>query len=174
VKRGSTDVAFSPAVKAVQTARGSRRAYARVDAHGFADEVTAELAAYLARIDTAFLATASADGQPYVQHRGGAPGFLHVLDEHTIAFVDFVGNRQYVTTGNLAENPRICLIAIDYETRTRVKIWGTARVIAAGDPVAAAIPRPAEGRIDQAILIDVTAWDANCPSHIPRKVNVPG
>ena len=173
MKRGSTDVAFTPTVKAIQTERGSRRAYSRVDAHGFADEVTPELAGYLAAIDTAFLATASADGQPYVQHRGGPPGFLHVLDEHTIGFVDLVGNRQYVTTGNLAENPRICLIAIDYATRTRVKIWGTARVVSAGDPAAAAIPRPTKGRIEQAILIDVTAWDANCPNHIPRKVNAP-
>jgi predicted pyridoxine 5'-phosphate oxidase superfamily flavin-nucleotide-binding protein len=172
-RRGSTDVAFTPAVKAVQVARGSRRAYARLDAQGFPSEITGELVEYLAGIDTAFLATASADGQPYVQHRGGAPGFLHVLDTHTIGFVDFVGNRQYVTTGNLAENPRVCLIAIDYATRTRIKIWGTARVVPSGDPAAAGLPPPAKGRIEQAILIDVTAWDVNCPNHIPRKVNAP-
>src|SRR5262245_9113549 len=156
--RAPTDIAFTPAVKAVQAARGSRRSYARSDADGFGAAVTLELATLLAAIDTAFVATATADGQPYVQHRGGARGFLHPVDDHTIGFVDLVGNRQYVTTGNLSENPRVCLIAIDYLERRRVKIWGTARAVPLDDPAAAAIPRPPRGRAEQVILIDVHAW----------------
>ncbi len=153
--RYSSDVAFSPSVKRVQSERGSRAAYARLEAHGgFETTVTDELRAFLAEIDTAFLATASADGQPYVQHRGGPKGFLRAVDDATIAFVDLPGNRQYVTIGNLAENDRVCLLLMDYEHRRRVKIWGTARV---------------DG---QTISITVTAWDVNCPKHIPRKVNV--
>ena len=166
----SSDVAFSPSVKAVQTARGSRRAYARVEASGgFETEITPALAAFLADIDTAFLATASAGGQPYVQHRGGPPGFIRALDDHTLAFADYVGNRQYVTTGNLAENDRFCLILIDYENARRVKIWGHARVT--NDPEILA--RLAEGKVEQAVILEVSAWDGNCPRHIPRKINAP-
>ncbi|HEY6035835.1 MAG TPA: pyridoxamine 5'-phosphate oxidase family protein, partial [Kofleriaceae bacterium] len=126
----SSDIAFSPSVKAVQTRKGSRRAYARVDQRGgWEGTFTAELAAFLADQDSIYLATASAAGQPYIQHRGGPPGFLHVLDDHTLAFADFAGNRQYITTGNLAENPRAHLFAMDYLHRRRIKLWGTARVV---------------------------------------------
>jgi predicted pyridoxine 5'-phosphate oxidase superfamily flavin-nucleotide-binding protein len=170
-RRSSTSVAFSPSVKAVQRERGSRASYERVDARGFSAEVTADLAAFLAEVDTAFLATANADGQPYVQHRGGIRGFLHVLDDHTVGFWDHGGNRQYVTTGNLRDNPRVCLIAVDYAHRRRVKIWGTARAVAVDDPAAAALPVPIDGEPEQAILLDVTAWDVNCPQHIPMKVD---
>jgi predicted pyridoxine 5'-phosphate oxidase superfamily flavin-nucleotide-binding protein len=133
--------------------------------------ITPELAAFLRGIDSAFLATASADGDPYVQHRGGAPGFLHVLDDHAIGFLDLAGNRQYLTIGNLAENPRVCLIVVDYPRRARVKIWGTARVLALDHPDAVAIPRPPRGRPERAIRIDVTRWDVNCPAHIPVTPN---
>ena len=147
---------FTPAIKAMQEQRGSRKAYARVEAHGgFPSEVTAELAEFLATIETAFLATASADGQPYVQHRGGPPGFLRVLDDRTIGFTDYPGNRQYISLGNLSENDKVCLIAMDYANQRRVKIWGRARVV------------------DATILIEITAWDVNCPKHIPRLVKVP-
>jgi uncharacterized protein len=173
----SSDVAFSPAVKAVQAERGSRGAYARMEARGgFEAAVTAELAGFLAEIDTAYLATASAAGQPYVQHRGGPPGFIRVLDDQTLGFADFTGNRQYVTTGNLRENDRVCLFLMDYAHRARVKVWGHARVVPATDPAAAAVIQaapagPGAGRPEQAILIAVTAWDANCPKHIPQKVD---
>jgi predicted pyridoxine 5'-phosphate oxidase superfamily flavin-nucleotide-binding protein len=168
----SSDVAFSPAVKQVQAERGSRTAYARVESRGgFEVEVTEELREFLAQIDTAFLATASADGQPYVQHRGGPPGFIRVIDGSTIGFVDFTGNKQYVTTGNLAENDRVCLLLMDYEHRRRVKIWGTARAVpATPDLIDALAPRDYPARIEQVIVIAVTAWDVNCPKHIPRKV----
>lgn len=153
----SSDVAFSDAVKHVQTERGSRGAYARVEQHGgFRTEVDDELRAFLATIDTAFLATASADGQPYVQHRGGPRGFIRAVDDRTLAFLELDGNRQYVTAGNLTENDRICLFLIDYARRRRVKVWGTARVV--GDEV-------------PELRIAVSAWDINCPKHIPQKVD---
>ncbi len=171
----ASDVAFSPAVKRVQEERGSRAAYARQEARGgFESEVTPELAAFLAEIDTAFLATASADGQPYVQHRGGPPGFIRPLDPHTLGFLDLPGNRQYVTTGNLRENDRVCLFLMDYARRARVKVWGHARVVPASEPAAAALTGTATApgvRVEQAVLITVTAWDANCSKHIPQKVD---
>ena len=129
-KQPASDVAFSPAVKRVQVERGSRAAYARQEAQGgFESEVTPDLAGFLAEVDTAFLATASADGQPYVQHRGGPKGFIRALDATTLGFLDLPGNRQYVTTGNLRENDRVCLFLIDYARRARVKVWGHARVV---------------------------------------------
>jgi predicted pyridoxine 5'-phosphate oxidase superfamily flavin-nucleotide-binding protein len=169
----ASDVAFSGAVKQVQIERGSRAAYARQEARGgFETEVTPELAGFLARVDTAFLATASAEGQPYVQHRGGPRGFIRGLDHHTIGFLDLPGNRQYVTTGNLRENDRVCLFLIDYAHRLRVKVWGRARVVPIDDPAAAALtPEAPPGRVEQAILISVSAWDANCPKHIPQKID---
>ena len=150
----SSDVAFSAAVKRVQAERGSRAAYAKVESRGgFRVEVDDDLRAFLADIDTAFLATASADGQPYVQHRGGAKGFIYAIDAATIGFVELTGNRQYVTAGNLSENDRVCLLLMDYARKRRVKVWGTARM--AGDE----------------LRIAVRAWDINCPQHIPQKVD---
>jgi uncharacterized protein len=169
----SSDVAFTPTVKRIQTERGSRAAYARTEAHGgFATEVDDDLRAFLAQIDTAFLATATADGQPYVQHRGGPRGFIRALDEHTIGFADFTGNRQYVTTGNLEDNDRVCLLAIDYSTRRRVKIWGRARMVpATPELIATLAPTNHRAKIEQVMLIAVGAWDVNCPQHIPQKVD---
>ena len=167
-----SDVAFTPAVKAVQARKGSRSAYARMEKNGgWETEVTAELAAFIAKQNSFFLATASADGQPYIQHRGGPPGFLRVLDATTLGFADFRGNRQYVSLGNLGENPRVQLFLIDYATRTRIKVWGDAVVIE-DDPVLLAelTPKDYDGRPEQAIVIHVTAWDMNCPQHIPQLV----
>ena len=162
---------FSNAVNRIQTERGSRAAYARVERQGgFEHEITEGLAELLSRVDTAFLATASADGQPYVQHRGGPPGFIKPLDDHTLGFVDFKGNRQFVTTGNLSENDRYCLIVIDYSTAERVKFWGRARVVPATPDLVAKLGDPAyRARPEQVILLSVDAWDANCPQHIPRR-----
>jgi predicted pyridoxine 5'-phosphate oxidase superfamily flavin-nucleotide-binding protein len=167
----TSDIAFSPAVKQVQAERGSRAAYARVEAHGgFASEVDDDLRAFLAEIDTAFLATASKDGQPYIQHRGGPKGFIRALDDHTLGFVDFAGNRQYISTGNLGENDRVCLFLIDYATRGRVKVWGTARVVPA-TPELVALLRADRSKIEQVIVVTVSAWDLNCPQHIPQKLD---
>jgi uncharacterized protein len=169
----SSDVAFSPTVKAVQSERGSRAAYARVERGGGFDEVvTAELAGFLAEIDTAFLATTSGDGQPYVQHRGGPRGFIRPLGPHTIGFLDFAGNRQYVSTGNLRDNDRVCLLLVDYARRRRIKVWGTARAVPTTPELLAALDLPGyRARVEQVILITVSAWDVNCPQHIPQKVD---
>lgn len=169
----ASDVAFSEAVKRVQAERGSRKIYARVEsAGGFATEVSEELRTFLSEIDTAFLATASKDGQPYVQHRGGPKGFIRALDEHTLAFIDFAGNRQYVSTGNLSENDRVCLFLVDYEGRRRVKVWGTARVVpVTGELLAKLADETYRARPEQVVMITVTAWDVNCPRHIPRKLD---
>ena len=168
----STDIAFSPAVKAVQERRGSRTAYARLEQNGGWDtKVDAVLAKFIAGQRSFYLATASKDGQPYVQHRGGPPGFLRVIDETTLAFADFAGNRQYITTGNLAENPRAVLFLMDYLHRKRVKIWGQARVIE-NDPelIARLFPEDYRARPEAANQFTVEAWDANCPQHIPQMV----
>jgi uncharacterized protein len=166
----STDIAFSPAVKAVQERRGSRATYERLEKHGGWDtKIDAVLAKFIAGMRSFYLATASKDGQPYVQHRGGPSGFLRVIDESTLAFADFAGNRQYITTGNLAENPRAMLFLMDYQHRRRVKIWGQARVIE-NDPelMARLFPDGYRARPEAAILFTVEAWDANCPQHIPQ------
>jgi uncharacterized protein len=163
-----SDVAFSPVVKQLQEQAGSRRAYAR---HDFESEISDELAAFLQQIDTSFLATASAGGQPYIQHRGGPPGFIKVLDPHTLGFLDFAGNKQYVSAGNLSENDRVCLMLIDYQHQRRVKIWGTAKMVPLTEELHATLALPGyRAKAERAVLITVTAWDANCPQHIPRKI----
>jgi uncharacterized protein len=175
VRTFPSDVAFTEAVKAIQTRKGSRKAYARMEEGGGWDTVISEdLAAFIAEQDSFFLATANADGQPYIQHRGGPPGFLRVLDETTLAFADFRGNRQYISIGNLTENPKVHLFLIDYETRRRIKIWGEAKVVE-DDPalLAKLMPVGYDARPERALVIHVTAWDENCPQHIPRKVPAP-
>ena len=167
----SSDVAFTPAVKAIQARKGSRRSYALMEERGsWRTAITPELAQFIARQPSFFLATASRDGQPYIQHRGGPAGFLHVLDERTLAFADFAGNRQYITAGNLAENPKAYLFLIDYAERRRIKLWGEARVVE-DDPalVAKLMPQGYKARPEQAIVFELSAWDSNCPQHIPQR-----
>jgi predicted pyridoxine 5'-phosphate oxidase superfamily flavin-nucleotide-binding protein len=169
----TSDVAFTESVKAIQRERGSRRSYARMEERGgFAGALTPEIAAYIADRDSAYLATASAAGQPYVQHRGGPAGFLKVLGPTTLAFADFVGNRQYITTGNLAENDSAFLFLMNYAERERLKIWGRAHVVADDAALIRQLQPPGyHARIEQAILFQVLAWDMNCPQHIPRLVH---
>ena len=168
----TSDVAFTPSVKAVQERLGSRKAYARMEAGGgWAVDLDDDVRAFIAAQTGAFLATASADGQPYVQHRGGPPGFLRVLDARTIAFADFRGNRQYITVGNLVENPRVQLFLIDHARRQRVKIWGTARVSEDPALIARLTDASYDARVERAIVIDVVAWDVNCPQHIPQRLD---
>jgi uncharacterized protein len=170
MSHSTSDVAFTPAVKRIQEARGSRRAYARMeDKGGWSDRVDPDLAAFIGERDSFFIATANGDGQPYIQHRGGPRGFLHVIDEHTLGFADYRGNRQYITLGNLAENDRAFLFLMDYANRRRIKIWGRARVVEGDDAVTARLMRPGyKAKPEQVILFDVEARDANCPRHIPR------
>jgi predicted pyridoxine 5'-phosphate oxidase superfamily flavin-nucleotide-binding protein len=166
----STEIAFTPSVKDIQTRRGSREAYSRLEEKGgFATAVDDSLAAFIANIRSFYFATANREGHPYIQHRGGPEGFLRVLDPRTLAFADFAGNRQYITVGNLADNPRAMLFLMDYTVRRRVKIWGTARVIE-DDPelTARLFPEAYRARAEQAIVFAVTAIDINCPQHIPQ------
>lgn len=166
-----SDVAFTPAVKAVQAEKGSRRSYARMEqSGGWETAVTDELREYLAELDMFYLATATADGQPYVQYRGGPPGVLQALDERTLAFADFGGNRQYLTVGNLSENPKAFLFLMDYANRRRVKVWGTARVVEDDPALLAKLSDPAyPGKVERAVVFTVAAWDVNCPQHIHRR-----
>ena len=166
-----SDIAFTPAVKAHQTTKGSRAAYAKMEQRGgWQTRITPELAEFLAAQDMFYLGTASAAGQPYIQYRGGPPGFLKVLDDTTLAFADFSGNRQYITLGNLSENPRAFIFLMDYVNARRIKIWGTARVI---EDDAALLAQLADanypGRPERAILLKIEAWDTNCPQHIHRR-----
>lgn len=166
-----SDVAFTPAVKAVQTHKGSREAYAHVEqSGGWRTEVDEGLAAFLADTNSFYLATASRDGQPYIQHRGGPKGFIRVLDKTTLAFADYRGNQQYITLGNLSENPKAYIFVMDYAHRRRVKIWGEARVVD-DDPalLQALMPQGYRARPAQVILFTISAWDTNCPQHIPQK-----
>ena len=167
----ASDVAFTPAVKAIQRARGSRTGYARMEeGGGWRTEIDDDLAAFIAAQTSVFLATANAEGQPYIQHRGGPPGFLRVRDAKTLAFADFRGNRQFITLGNLAENTKAYLFLIDYAHRRRAKIWGEARVVA-DDPALLEALRPKDYKAipEQAILFKIVAWDSNCPQHIPQR-----
>ena len=167
----SSDVAFTPAVKAIQARKGSRDAYADVEQRGgWRTEIDADLAARLAEANSVFFATASADGQPYIQHRGGPKGFVKILDKNTLAFADYSGNRQYITQGNLSENPRAYIFVMDYAHRRRVKIWGEARVVD-DDPalLKSLMPAGYKARPEQVILFRISFWDTNCPQHIPQK-----
>lgn len=170
VNKPNSDVAFTPSVKAVQERLGSRHAYAKMESgKGWSNRVTPDLAYFISQRESFFLATATADGQPYIQHRGGPKGFLKVLDERTLAFADFSGNKQYISIGNLAENDKAFLFLIDYENQQRIKIWGTARFVE-DDPALLAQLADASysGRPERVFVFHIEAWDANCPQHIPR------
>ncbi|MGR3455848.1 pyridoxamine 5'-phosphate oxidase family protein [Pseudooceanicola sp.] len=166
------NVAFTPAVRAAQAALGSRDGYARMEAkRPWPDRITPELADFVGRQTSLFLGTASAGGQPYIQHRGGPAGFLKVLGERQLGFADLAGNRQYITLGNLSENPQAILFLIDYETPRRIKIWGRARVVEDAPDLLARL-HGGVGRAERAILFDIAAWDVNCPQHIPRRIGI--
>ncbi len=163
----NASIVFTPAVQTAQAERGSARAYAQRVADGFPDTVTPELAAYIAEQDTAFLATATKDGAPYIQHRGGPKGFIKVIDSKTLGFADYRGNRQYITLANLGENDRAFLFLLDPARRQRIKIWGHARVV---ENDAALVEKlfdaGYQAKPERAILFTVDAWDVNCPQHI--------
>jgi len=163
----ASDVAFSPTVKAIQQRLGSRRAYASRD---FARAIDPDLANFIGEQTSVFLGSSSAAGQPYIQHRGGPPGFLRVLGPTTLGLADFSGNRQYISTGNFADNPKAFLFLMDYAHRRRVKIWGEARMVE-NDPdlLAQLMPEGYKARGERALLFEVSAWDMNCPQHIPQR-----
>lgn len=167
----SSDIAFTPTVKAIQQRKGSRTGYARMEAGGsWQTQVTPALQSFVEAQTSFFLGTANADGQPYIQHRGGPRGFLRVIDSKTLGFADFSGNRQYISQGNLADNPKAYLFLIDYAQQRRIKIWGEARVVEGdADLTAQLMPDGYSARPEQIMLFTITAWDANCPQHIPQR-----
>ncbi len=172
--RYPSDVAFTPAVKAIQSRKGSRDNYARMEqGEGWATTITPALAAFIAEQNSIYVGTANADGQPYIQHRGGPPGFLRVLDATTLAFVDFKGNRQYITQGNLAENPQAFIFLMDYARRRRFKLWGTAWFVE-GDAglVQSLMPDGYRAQPEQVFMFSLSTWDANCPQHIPKRIDL--
>jgi predicted pyridoxine 5'-phosphate oxidase superfamily flavin-nucleotide-binding protein len=170
MRKFPSDVAFTPAVKQIQTAKGSRGSYAKVEQRGWKTRVTPDLTEFLAELDMFYLGTANAEGQPYIQYRGGSPGFLKVLDDQTLGFADFGGNRQYITLGNLSENPKAFVFLMDYANASRVKVWGTARVVE-DDPALLDRLRDPEypGKVERAIIFTIEAWDINCPQHIHKR-----
>ena len=166
----NSDIVFTPAARAAQAERGSARAYDKRIAAGFPDRVTPELAAFISELDTAFLATVSAAGAPYIQHRGGPKGFIKVLDDKTLGFADYAGNRQYITISNLAENDRAYLFLLDFAARRRIKVWGRARAVENDPALLARLADPGyRARPERAILFTVEAWDVNCSQHITAR-----
>lgn len=174
MKRPISDIAFTPAVKAAQEKRGSRRAYAKMEQQGrqgpWQDVITSELGEFIAERDSLYLGTASADGQPHVQHRGGPKGFIKVLDEHTLAFADFAGNAQYISLGNLSENNKAFIFLMDYPNRLRIKIWGTAEFVE-NDPelLVEVVDTSYEARPERVLVFHVKVWSPNCTQHIQQR-----
>lgn len=160
------DIAFTASVRAAQERKGSRQIYASME---MSRTIEPQLAAFIAKVRSFYLGTASADGQPYIQHRGGPPGFLRVIGPSTLAFADYKGNRQFVSTGNLAENAGAFIFLMDYAGRQRVKMWGNALVVEGHAAMAADLmPHDYDAVLEQVIVFEVGAWDSNCPQHIPR------
>ena len=166
----NSDIVFPEATRRAQAARGSDQVYAKRVAAGFPDRVTPELATFIAELDSAFLATVSAAGAPYIQHRGGPKGFIKVLDERTLGFADYAGNRQYITIGNLAGNPRAYLFLLNHAAQRRIKVWGRAKVVENDPQLMARLVDPGyRARPERAILFTVDAWDVNCSQHITAR-----
>jgi uncharacterized protein len=167
----NSDIVFTPAARRAQAERGSASRYDERVTAGFPNTVTPELAAFIAEQDTAFLGTASADGAPYIQHRGGPKGFIKVVDERTLGFADYRGNRQYITLGNLSENDRAYLFLIDFSRRQRIKLWGRARVVENDDALVARLFDDGyKAKPERVILFTIEAWDVNCSQHITARL----
>jgi predicted pyridoxine 5'-phosphate oxidase superfamily flavin-nucleotide-binding protein len=168
-----SDIAFTDSVKAQQTRMGSRRAYAHMEeSSGWQTLITPELEEFIAARNSMYLATANSAGQPYIQHRGGPPGFLRVLDQHTFGFADFAGNKQYITLGNIQENPKAHVFLMDYAHRRRIKIWGELSAVEDDAELKARMkPEGYKARVERVMLVRVAAWDVNCPQHIPMKID---
>ena len=166
-----SDIAFTPAVKALQIEKGSRSSYSKMEERGgWQTTVTSDLEAFLSELDMFYLGTSNAEGQPYIQYRGGSPGFLKIVDEKTLGFADFGGNRQYITLGNLSENPKAFIFLMDYVNSRRIKLWGTARVVEDDPGLLERLRDPDyPGKVERAILFSIESWDVNCPQHIHKR-----
>ena len=171
MRQYSSDIAFTPSVKAIQTAKGSRYNYERMElGGGWETAVTPDLESFLADLDMFYLGTANAEGQPYIQYRGGSPGFLKIVDKNTLGFADFGGNRQYITLGNVSENPKAFIFLMDYARSRRVKLWGTLRIVEEDAELLEQLrDRSYPGKVERAILFKIEAWDVNCPQHIHKR-----
>lgn len=172
--QGSTsDIAFTATVKQLQTRNGSREAYAKMEAgSGWSDRITPQLADFIARQNSFYLATVNADGQPYIQHRGGPRGFLKPIDDRTLGMADFRGNRQFISQGNLLESSKAFIFLMDYANRRRIKIWGEAWMIEGDEALLQTVmPEGYAAAPERVLLFKVAAWDPNCPQHIPRKID---
>jgi len=167
----TSDIAFTDKVKEIQERKGSRNSYAHMEQRGgWENTITKQLRDFIAERDSFYMATVSSESQPYIQHRGGPKGFLKVIDDRTLGFADFAGNRQYISYGNLEENNKVCLFLMDYPNRTRIKLWGTSEVIEDDEALIKQLSvSDYKGEVERAFIIHVEAWDRNCPQHInPR------
>ncbi len=170
----NSDIAFTPAVKIEQEKRGSRANYQKMsEKRDWSDTVTDVLEVFISERNSLYLATATKDGQPYIQHRGGPKGFLKVIDEKTLGFADYAGNRQYISIGNAAENDKAYIFLMDYTNRKRIKLWGKLRVVE-GDPqlLEKLVDPGTKARPERVFLFDISAWDVNCPQYIPQMFNL--
>ena len=167
----TSDIAFTPTVKAIQEKKHSRSNYARMEeSGGWQYEVTPQLEGFLESMDSFYLSTSNENGQPYTQHRGGPKGFLKVIENNSLAFADFSGNRQYITIGNLSENNKAFIFLMDYATQTRIKIWGTAKVEEEDQELMESLSDPSyKARVERSIIFTVEAWDMNCRQHIQKR-----
>jgi len=170
--RAFTQLCFSPAVKDAQARYGARERGRRLENKEPANRrLNDDLKAFIGTTTSFFIGTASLDGWPHVQHRGGPPGFLATLDDCTLAFADYLGNQQYITVGNLTENDRVLLLLVDYQRGRRLKIWGRGTVIDNEPELIERVRDPAyPAKIERVIRIDVEAWDLNCRQHLPKLV----
>jgi len=164
----NSDIAFTPAVKIEQEKRGSRANYQKMsEKRDWSDTVTDALGGFIAERNSFYLATATKDGQPYIQHRGGPKGFLKVIDEKTLGFANYAGNRQYISIGNAAENDKACIFLMDYTNQRRIKLWGKIRVVEGDAQLLEKLSEPGyKARPERVFLFEINAWDVNCPQHI--------
>lgn len=166
-----SDIAFTPSVKAQQEKHGSRAGYQKMDERGgWRNTVTDDLAEFLTTRDSFYLASSNAEGQPYIQHRGGPKGFLKPLDDKRLAFADFSGNRQYISIGNFDDNAKAFIFLMDYRNKRRIKIWGDAQVVE-DDPalMSKLVVDDYQGKPERAFIFTIEAWDSNCPQHIVQR-----
>lgn len=167
----TSDIAFTDKIKEIQKQKGSRNSYANMEQRGsWENTVTKRLRDFIAERDSFYMATVNSEGQPYIQHRGGPKGFLKIINDRTLGFADFKGNRQYISYGNLQENNKVCLFFMDYPNRTRIKLWGTSEVNEKDQTLIEQLSvSDYKGQVERAFIIHVEAWDTNCPQHIvPR------
>ncbi len=169
-----SDIVFTPAVKKLQEHYKSRNSYARMEQYGgWNTQVTSDLIQFLEKIDSFYFGTANNNGQPYIQHRGGPKGFLKAIDNEHLAFADYSGNMQYISIGNLSENDQATIFLMHYPSQSRIKIWGTAKVITDDSELIKSLHDPSyKAKLERAIVFKVKAWDINCRQHIKQRFTV--